>query len=202
MTRSASNAAETPALEMDSIAMSFGPVRAVTDGNLSLQWGRVTALLGANGAGKSTMMNILGGVLLPTSGIVRIDGSARYFRTPRDAARAGIAFVQQELAVFPTMTVAENVFIGSYPCRVGRIDRTVMRAETERLLARLGARFSPDTVTETLSTGDRQTLTYFDGLEGKRPAARALLALWAEIQAGAQFIDMAAIGEAALEDDL
>ena len=53
-----------------------------------------------------------------------------------------------------------------------------------------------------LSTGDRQTLTYFDGLEGKRPAARALLALWAEIQAGAQFIDMAAIGEAALEDDL
>jgi ABC-type sugar transport system ATPase subunit len=155
-----------PALQMDSIAMSFGPVQAVTDGNLSLHWGRVTALLGANGAGKSTMMNILGGVLSPTSGSIRLDGVPLSLRTPRDAARAGIAFVQQELAVFPTMTVAENVFVGSYPGRMGRIDRTVMRTETERLLARLGARFSPDTVTETLSTGDRQMVEIARALRG------------------------------------
>ena len=64
------------------------------------------------------------------------------------------------------MTVAENVFIGSYPRRLGRIDRTVMRAETERLLARLGARFSPDTVTETLSTGDRQMVEIARALRG------------------------------------
>jgi len=58
------------------------------------------------------------------------------------------------------------VFIGSYPCRAGRIDRTAMRAETERLLARLGARFSPDTITETLSTGDRQMVEIARALRG------------------------------------
>jgi len=153
-------------LQMQGIAKSFGAVRAVSDGRLVLAGGHVTALLGANGAGKSTLMNILGGVLMPDAGTILLNGQAMAFRAPGDAARAGIAFVQQELAVFPTLTVAENVFIGAFPTRFGQIDRPAMRAETARLLARLGARFSPDALAETLSTGDRQMIEIARAMRG------------------------------------
>ncbi|MEM8552609.1 MAG: sugar ABC transporter ATP-binding protein, partial [Pseudomonadota bacterium] len=145
-----------PTLKMEGISKAFGAVQAVADGHLVVNAGEVVALLGANGAGKSTLMNILGGVLRPDAGTIAIDGTAVSFATPRDAQASGVAFVQQELSVFPTLSVAENVFAGDYPVRGGRIDRAAMRARTAELLQTLGVDIAPDRPLEGLSTGECQ----------------------------------------------
>ncbi|MEO1102764.1 MAG: sugar ABC transporter ATP-binding protein, partial [Pseudomonadota bacterium] len=142
-----------PALELRGLKKSFGNVRAVADGNLAVEAGSVVALLGANGAGKSTLVNMLGGVVRPDGGEIRRSGKVVSFAGPQDAARAGIAFVQQELTLFPTLTVAENVFADHYPTRWGCLDKAVMRARTRELLAGLGADLDPDQTLEGLSTG-------------------------------------------------
>ncbi|XWN34083.1 MAG: sugar ABC transporter ATP-binding protein [Devosia sp.] len=144
------------ALEMRAIKKAFGEVQAVTDGNLSVNAGEAMALLGANGAGKSTLMNVLGGLLRPDAGEIVLGGKTVTLAGPKDAARAGIAFVQQELAIFPTMTVAENVFADDFPVRGGRIDRSFMGTRTRELLALLGSNLDPDRPLEGLSTGDCQ----------------------------------------------
>ena len=144
---------EPPILELAGLQKTFGVTRAVVDGNLTLRSGEAVALIGANGAGKSTLMNMLGGIVRPDAGEIRVHGRAVELRSPRDAARAGIAFVQQELAVFPTLSVAENVFADDYPVHLGRIDRARMAARTEELLAAVGADLDPARPLEGLSTG-------------------------------------------------
>ena len=148
-----SGAASASVLELRGLAKSFGAVRAVAHGDLAVRAGEVVALLGANGAGKSTLMGMLGGVLRPDAGEIVLRGAPVAFAGPRDAARAGVAFVQQELSVFPTLTVAENVFADAYPTRHGRIDRAAMCVRTRELLATLGADLDPDRPLEGLSTG-------------------------------------------------
>ncbi|MEM7567211.1 MAG: sugar ABC transporter ATP-binding protein [Pseudomonadota bacterium] len=145
--------ADPPALELRGLAKAFGAVQAVRQGDLTVRAGEVVALLGANGAGKSTLMNMLGGVLMPDDGEIRRAGQRVAFAGPQDAREAGIAFVQQELSVFPTLTVAENVFADGYPTRAGRIDRAAMRVKTRELLETLGADLDPDRDLEGLSTG-------------------------------------------------
>jgi ABC-type sugar transport system ATPase subunit len=114
--------------------------------------------MGANGAGKSTMMNILGGIIPLDEGTIAIDGAQVVLRHARDAASHGIAFVHQELTMLPTMTAAENVFIDDFPTRLGKIDRKSMRTRCEELLRQVGCNVSPDASVERLSTGDRQML--------------------------------------------
>ena len=146
----------TPVLTMAGLRKAYGTVQAVSDGNLSVLAGEVVALLGANGAGKSTMMNLLGGLAHPDAGQISIAGQAVSFAGPTDAIRAGIAFVQQELSVFASMTVAENVFAGDFPTRAGRIDRAAMQTQARALLAQLGATIDVGRTVEGRSTGDLQ----------------------------------------------
>jgi len=143
-------------LKMDSIAKSFGGVQAIKTARLEARGGEAIALMGANGAGKSTLMNILGGVVVPDRGRISIDGSEITLRSPRDAARNGIAFVHQELTMFPTMTVAENIFIDEMPSANGIIKMREMLRQSEALLQRVGCKISPQTPVEQLSIGDRQ----------------------------------------------
>ena len=143
-------------LRMEGIAKSFGNIPAIKSARLEALGGLAVAVMGANGAGKSTLMNILGGVVISDSGRISIDGVEIKLRSPRDATRHGIAFVHQELTMFPTMTVAENIFIDGMPSERGFIRMPEMIRQSKVLLARLGCNISPKTPVEQLSIGDRQ----------------------------------------------
>ena len=145
-----------PVLRMTGISKSFGGIPAVINARLEAFAGEAVALMGANGAGKSTLMNVLGGILPPDAGAVEWAGEPVVIGSPRDAARAGIAFVHQELMMFPTMTVAENIFIDDLPTSGGLITARQMVQEAQELLQRLGSSISPSTIVDRLSIGDRQ----------------------------------------------
>lgn len=143
-------------LRMEAIAKSFGAVPAIKNAYLEAHGGQAVAVMGANGAGKSTLMNILGGVVTSDGGRISVDGAEINLRSPRDAAQHGIAFVHQELMMFPTMTVAENIFIDGMPSAKGFIRTPEMLRQSEVLLNRLGCKISAETAVEQLSIGDRQ----------------------------------------------
>ena len=108
--------AESPGtayLELRAVQRSFGPIKAVSDVSLSVHAGQIHALCGHNGAGKSTVVNIICGLLQPDGGQILIDGEPVFLRSPQEAQRAGIALVDQELSVIPGLTVGENLMLGS-----------------------------------------------------------------------------------------
>jgi ABC-type sugar transport system ATPase subunit len=143
-------------LVLEGVSKSFSGVRVLKSVRLEAYRGEALALMGANGAGKSTLMNVLGGVVPADSGAIVIDGRRVTIRSPRDASANGIAFVQQELNVAASMTVAENVSMTNFPLRAGFIDKAATRARAANLLERLGCAFSPDDKVDSLSIGDRQ----------------------------------------------
>ncbi len=146
-----------PLLVMDRVAKSFGAVRALGDGSLELFTGETHALVGENGAGKSTMVKILAGVYQPDQGNLRIDGKEVVIASPAAARDAGIAVIYQEPSLFPDLTVAENVFIGRQPLRSARrIDRKAMHRRVLELLAPLGVRLDPERIARGLSIADQQ----------------------------------------------
>ncbi|MBE0689179.1 MAG: sugar ABC transporter ATP-binding protein, partial [Anaerolineae bacterium] len=98
---------QTPNLEMRGITKSFPGVKALKSVNLEAFAGEALALIGANGAGKSTLMNVLGGVLRADEGDILIGGKHVEIHSPPQAAANGIAFVHQEMAMLPTMTIME-----------------------------------------------------------------------------------------------
>jgi ABC-type sugar transport system ATPase subunit len=147
---------ERAKLVMTGICKRFAGVTALDDASLSVVAGEAHALVGANGAGKSTMMNVLGGVIRRDQGEILIDGSPAEFHDPREARRHGIGVVHQELNMLLPMTVAENVLIDELPTRAGLIDRAAMAEKVRVLLKRLGCQFDVDDVVENLSIGDRQ----------------------------------------------
>src|ERR1041385_3802889 len=106
-------AASSPSLlRMTGVSRSFGVIRALREVEFELDAGEVMALLGENGAGKSTLVKILAGIVQPDAGEIRIDGEPRALGTPARSLAAGIAVVQQELSLVPTLSAAENVFLG------------------------------------------------------------------------------------------
>lgn len=146
-------------IEFQDISKSFGGVRALRELSLAVPAGRTLGLVGENGAGKSTLMNILGGNLRPDSGRMLLDGQPFAPRGPQDAARRDIAFIHQELNLFPNLTIAENLFLTAFPRLAGLplIHRRATREGAAALLAQVGAeQLSPDTPVEKLSAGERQ----------------------------------------------
>src|ERR1035441_2952287 len=99
-------------LDLNGIQKRFGGVTALGDGNLSVGPGEVHLLLGENGAGKSTLMKIVAGLERRDAGRMLWQGREAPFRTPAEAAAAGIAMVHQESLLAPHLTVAENLFLG------------------------------------------------------------------------------------------
>ncbi|HVE15886.1 MAG TPA: ATP-binding cassette domain-containing protein, partial [Chthoniobacterales bacterium] len=100
------------ALDAEDISKHYGGVRALNGARLSLRRGEVHALIGENGAGKSTLARILAGATIPDSGAIRIDGQPVQIRHPRDAQRLGIGMIHQELDLFPSLSVADNILLG------------------------------------------------------------------------------------------
>jgi rhamnose transport system ATP-binding protein len=144
-------------LSLRNAAKSFGAVQAVTDASLELYPGEAHALVGENGAGKSTVVKMLAGVHQPDSGQLLVDGRPVWLTGPAAAREAGIAVIYQEPILFPDLTVAENIYMGRQPLRSGRrIDRRAMRAEVSALFGRLGVRMDPDRICRGLSIADQQ----------------------------------------------
>ncbi|MFZ1382491.1 MAG: sugar ABC transporter ATP-binding protein [Scrofimicrobium sp.] len=145
-----------PILKMQNISKSFGPVKALNDVSLDLYSGEVHALMGENGAGKSTMMKILTGIYAKDSGTIELEGKDVQFNTPRDAQDAGIAIVHQELNMMNHLTVAQNIFIGREPTRGSTINDAQMNREAEELFKRLNIMIDPKETMGNLDVGHQQ----------------------------------------------
>lgn len=145
-----------PLLEVRDVAKSFPGVQALGGVSLSLESGEVLGLVGENGAGKSTLLNILGGVERPDAGEVLIEGKACTIRSVQEATRLGIALIHQELNLSDNLSVAENVFLGREPRRLGMVDRKRMDRETADHLRELAVDMGARTSVERLSIGQCQ----------------------------------------------
>lgn len=150
----------TQILAYDEVDKSFFGVRVLRSVSFTLEESRVLGLVGENGAGKSTLMNILGGLLEPDGGEVRLYGQSYKPNSAAHAQKQGVAFIHQELNLFPNLSVAENIFISSFPQRsrlpFPLIDKDTMRARTRALLDSLDLHIAPETLVEQLSPGERQ----------------------------------------------
>jgi ribose transport system ATP-binding protein len=150
-----------PLLEIQALTKSFFGVEVLHGIGFTLEPGRVLGLVGENGSGKSTTMNILGGVLPADAGTLRLNGEPYAPKGPKDAEAHGIAFIHQELNLFKNLSVEENLFIGGFPKLMKGlplIDRRKVRARTVELLRAVELEIAPSTPVSRLSQGERQLL--------------------------------------------
>ena len=146
-----------PILALEHAEKSYGAVRALRDGTLSLRPGEVRGLVGENGAGKSTLVKLLAGVTRLDGGEMRVDGEPADFHSPTAARDAGIAVIYQEPTLFGDLSIAENVVMGRHPLQAGRrIDRGAMREQVQGLLERLGVALDAERPVRGLSIADQQ----------------------------------------------
>jgi ribose transport system ATP-binding protein len=139
-----------PHVQLSGIAKNFGGVHALRGVDLAIELGRVHALLGENGAGKSTLIRILTGAIVPDAGTITIGGTAHRFRRPEDAQAAGVAAVYQEPAIYPHLSVLENIFAGrEITSRFGVICKEAMAALVRPWLERL--ELAPDILERRMS---------------------------------------------------
>jgi fructose transport system ATP-binding protein len=157
----------TPVLEAKSLTKRYGRVVAIDGSDLELYPGEILAVIGDNGAGKSSLIKALSGALVPDSGEIRLDGEVVRFRNPMDARAAGIETVYQTLAVAPGLDIADNLFLGREERRPGplgsvfrMLDRKHMRAEARRHMSELGVGTLQNIgqAVESLSGGQRQAV--------------------------------------------
>jgi rhamnose transport system ATP-binding protein len=148
--------AAKPIVSMDAITKTFPGVKALDQVKLDLYPGQVTALVGENGAGKSTTVKILTGIYKPDGGTIRIDDAPIAFTSPNAASDAGITAIHQETVLFDELSVAENIFIGHAPrTSLGLIDRAAMHRAAAQLLESVGAPFSTHTVLKELGIANK-----------------------------------------------
>jgi fructose transport system ATP-binding protein len=156
--------AEAPILQAQGLVKKYGQVVALDGADFDLMAGEILAIIGDNGAGKSTLIKALSGALQPEEGEILLEGETVNFRSPRDARRAGIETVYQDLAVAPALDIASNVFLGRETRRrgpAGRVlrllDKRGMRRQAARHFEELGIRVqSIGQPVENLSGGQRQ----------------------------------------------
>jgi rhamnose transport system ATP-binding protein len=149
----------TVALQLREVSKSFGAVVALRSANLTVRTGSIHALVGENGAGKSTMVKIIAGLYRPDSGSCELFGRPVDFRGTAEARAAGVAVIYQEPTLFPDLSVTENIFMGRQPLgRFGWIDRKAMETEARELFARLGVAIDPGRPADGLSIADQQII--------------------------------------------
>ncbi|MGE3742515.1 MAG: sugar ABC transporter ATP-binding protein, partial [Geminicoccaceae bacterium] len=145
------------AAALRNVTKSFGGTVAVRDVSLELHPGEVLALLGENGAGKSTCVKLLAGVHRPDSGEVLLAGRPVHLQAPLDAQRRGVAVMHQHPGLFPDLAVEENLLVGhEQAVGLGLLDRTRMRRDALRLLDLVGLACRPDTPLRQLRSSEQQ----------------------------------------------
>jgi ABC-type sugar transport system ATPase subunit len=145
-------------VEFDRISKSFFGTPALSEVTFSIEKRKTLGLIGENGAGKSTLMNILGGVFSQDQGTIRLYGKKYNPSCPADATQADIAFIHQELNLFPNLSVADNLFIDGFP-QIGKspfIDKSTLHKRAAELLSSVDLNISAGTPIEMLSPGERQ----------------------------------------------
>jgi len=147
--------ANTAAVSMRGIVKRFPGVVAVDGVDLTVEPGEIHALLGENGAGKSSLMNVLAGLYRPDAGEVRVHGRAADIRSPRDATRLGIGMVHQHFMLVPTLSVAENIVLG-LPRPRFRLNMRAIEGEVRDISTRYGLHVDPSSCIWQLSVGEQQ----------------------------------------------
>ncbi len=156
----------TPPLVMQAkgLVKRYGQVTALDGADFELRAGEILAVIGDNGAGKSSLIKALSGATIPDEGEIFLDGQRIHFKSPIDARRAGIETVYQDLAVAPAMTIAENLFLGREIRRPGVLGSVFQMIDKKKMLEESIARMndlkvgirSMTQAVETLSGGQRQ----------------------------------------------
>jgi fructose transport system ATP-binding protein len=156
-----------PVLEARGLVKRYGPVTAIASGDLELYPGEILAVIGDNGAGKTSLIKALCGAIIPDAGEVLLDGKQVHFRNPMDARLAGIETVYQTLAVAPGLDIAGNLFLGREERKPGflgkvfrKLDHKHMRSEAQRHMSELGISTLQNIrqAVESLSGGQRQAV--------------------------------------------
>jgi ABC-type sugar transport system ATPase subunit len=168
---------EPPAVEARGVVKNFGSLEVLRGVSLGLYRGEITAILGDNGAGKSTFMKVLSGEHRPDGGELRFDGEPIELTSVQDAQDRGVETVYQDLALAPDLSVAENVYLGreltlpGWLGRLGTVDRGAMMAETCTVLRNLGIDLkSYRASTRSLSGGQRQAVAVARAVKWARHA--------------------------------
>ena len=147
----------TALLQLTAVAKSFGAVRALKGVSFDLRAGEVHALLGENGAGKSTLIKIITGAHQPDGGEIAINGGRVEKLSPASTHKLGIACIYQQPALFPDLTVAENIGLRLERAKnFSRVDWNSRREQAQKLLQRIGAEISPEAEVRTLSMPEQQ----------------------------------------------
>ncbi|MCY8533837.1 ribose ABC transporter ATP-binding protein RbsA [Bacillus vallismortis] len=146
-------------IEMKDIHKAFGKNQVLSGVSFQLAPGEVHALMGENGAGKSTLMNILTGLHKSDKGQIRINENETYFSNPKEAEQHGIAFIHQELNIWPEMTVLENLFIGKeISSKLGILQTRKMKALAKEQFDKLSVSLSLDQEAGDCSVGQQQMI--------------------------------------------
>lgn len=151
---------DQPILEVKNITKRFPGVLALDDVSVKFYPGEVHAVVGENGAGKSTLMKVMAGAYQRENGQIFLAGEQVEFDHPQEAQNAGISIIYQEFNLLPERTVAENIFVGREPNRLGVIDRKQMESDTIEVLKQLEAEdiIKPDALLGTLSVAEQQVV--------------------------------------------
>lgn len=144
-------------LRLTGVSKRFPGVRALNGVDLEVRPGEIHGLVGENGAGKSTLIKIIAGALAQDEGEMTFAGQLVRWKSPREAKLSGVHVVYQEFALFPHLSVAENIFLGNEPRnRLGLIDHLWARKEAGELMRRLGVSIDPRVTVASLSVADQQ----------------------------------------------
>ena len=143
-------------LSLSGVGKRYGQVTVLSDVNLDVRQGEVLALLGENGAGKSTIASIISGQVRPTTGAMTWRGEPYAPDAPADALSAGVGLIHQEMRLLLDLSIAENVFVGRLPMRGGRVDRKSMNERAAAQLRRLGLDAAPTTLVRNLRVAAQQ----------------------------------------------
>ena len=140
-------------IQMKDIVKKFGDFTANDHINLTVHKGEVHAILGENGAGKSTMMNVLCGLYKPTSGQIFINEKEVHFNSPKDDIEMGIGMVHQHFMLIQPFTVTENIILGMEPTKGLTVDKEIAKKKVLELSERYGMKVDPDAKVEDISVG-------------------------------------------------
>src|SRR4051812_34610297 len=135
----AASSADAIVLQARGLVKRYGHVTALDGADFELRNGEILAVIGDNGAGKSSLIKALAGALVPDAGGILLDGNRVHFRNPLDARRAGIETVYQDLAVAPAMSIAENLFLGLELRRPGVAGNVLRMLDKRRMLEQSAA---------------------------------------------------------------
>src|SRR5438876_2874817 len=160
--------AASPLLQASNITKSYVGVHALKSASFELRAGEVHALTGENGAGKSTLIKVITGAVEPDGGVIELDAQTITHNSPRVAKQLGIAAIYQQPALFPELTVAENIALGQeQAAMLGRVDWQARRRRATELLSQVGAKIDVDTHADDLTMPQQQLVEIARSLGAK-----------------------------------